>query len=216
MLESIAHSIQQFIADVGYPGLFLLIVLESTLVPVPSMLVMPFAGFLATGNGPFSLPMVLAVNAAGAAVGSSLSYLLGVYAGAPFLEKYGKWFLIKHEDIVRTHDFFAKHGTKTIFFARFLPVVRHVISVPAGIARMRFPTFLALTIAGATAWGGGLIVMGYELGERWEGIAKQAKKVDLAIAALIVVAIAYVAYRFLAKRKRERAAAATAVTPDAR
>ncbi|MCE9577900.1 MAG: DedA family protein [Deltaproteobacteria bacterium] len=215
MLESIATSIQQFIADVGYPGLLVLIILESTLVPVPSMLVMPFAGYLAS-TGTLSLPLVLLVNAAGAAIGSTLSYLLGVYAGAPFLEKYGKWFLIKHEDIVRTHDFFAKYGTKTIFFARFLPVVRHVISVPAGIARMRFPTFLGLTIAGATAWGGGLIVMGYELGARWESIAKQAKKVDLAIAALIVVTIAYFAYRFLAKRKRERAAAAAAVTPDAR
>ncbi len=214
MLESIAHSVQQFIADVGYPGLFLLIVLESTLVPVPSLLIMPFAGFLATGDGPFSLPVVLVVNAVGAAVGSTLSYLLGVYAGAPFLEKYGKWFLIKHEDIVRTHEFFAKHGTKTIFIARFLPVVRHVISVPAGIARMNFPAFLGLTVAGASAWGGGLIFMGYELGARWESIATQAKKVDLVIAALVVLTIAFFAYRFLAKRKRERAAAAAAVTPD--
>jgi membrane protein DedA with SNARE-associated domain len=214
MLESIAHSIQQFIADVGYPGLFVLIVLESTLVPIPSLLVMPFAGFLATGTGPFSLPIVLAVNAAAAATGSTLSYLLGVYAGRPFLEKYGKWFLIKHEDIERTHVFFEKHGAKTIFIARFLPVVRHVISVPAGIARMRFPQFLGLTVAGASAWGGGLIIMGYELGERWASIEASAKKFDLAIAGLILVTIAFFAYRFLAKRKRERARAA-AVTPDA-
>jgi membrane protein DedA with SNARE-associated domain len=201
VLDSITHSITHFIASVGYPGLFLLITLESTLVPIPSELVMPFAGFLAS-QGSMSLPLVLAVNTAGAAVGSTLSYLLGLYAGRPFLDRYGKWFLLSREDIEKTHTFFEKHGRVTIFTARFLPVIRHVISVPAGIARMRYDAFLLLTCLGATIWGGALILLGYFLGENWESWASSLKHVDLLIGGLIVLTVAVVAIRFIVKRKQ--------------
>jgi membrane protein DedA with SNARE-associated domain len=200
-VESIAHSITHFVQSVGYPGLFLLITLESTLVPIPSELVMPFAGFLAS-QGDMSLPLVLAINTAGAAVGSTLSYLLGLYAGRPFLDRYGKWFLLRHEDIEKTHAFFEKHGRVTIFAARFLPVIRHVISVPAGIARMRYDAFLLLTCLGATIWGGALILLGYFLGENWESWASSLKHVDLLIGGLIVLAVAVVAIRFFVRRKQ--------------
>jgi membrane protein DedA with SNARE-associated domain len=201
VLDSIAHSITHFIQNVGYPGLFLLITLESTLVPIPSELVMPFAGFLAS-QGDMSLPLVLAVNTAGAAVGSTLSYLLGLYAGRPFLDRYGKWFLLRREDIEKTQAFFDKHGRVTIFTARFLPVIRHVISVPAGIARMRYDAFLLLTCLGATIWGGALILLGYFLGENWESWASSLKHVDLLIGGLIVLTVAVVTVRFIVKRKQ--------------
>jgi membrane protein DedA with SNARE-associated domain len=165
VLDSIALTLQGFIRDIGYPGLFLLIVLESTFVPLPSLLVMPFAGFLAS-RGEFSLPWVLAINSAGALTGSSLSYAFGAFGGKPLLLKYGKYVLIRPADLEKTETFFAKHGAWTVFIGRFVPVVRHVISVPAGIARMPLRLFLLQTFLGSAMWGGGLIVFEGRLGDR--------------------------------------------------
>lgn len=187
----------------GYPGLFILIVLESTMVPVPSLLVMPFAGFLAS-QGTFSLPAILVINSTGALVGSGLSYWLGAAGGKPLLLRYGKYVFVRRKDIEKTEEYFAKHGGKTIFVGRFLPVVRHLISIPAGIARMPLRPFLTLTFLGASIWGGGLMVLGYQLGANWEGIAAQAKRIDLVIAGLVVLAIMAFAIRFVLRRRRER------------
>ncbi len=205
-MESIAHSIQEFIQSVGYPGLLALIVLESTLVPVPSELVMPFAGFLAS-RGEFSLPVVLLVNTLGAAIGSSISYFVGFYAGRPFLDRYGKYFLLRRHDIEKTTSFFERRGAVTVFLARFLPVIRHVISVPAGVARMRFDVFLLLTCLGATLWGGALILLGYFLGSQWESVAASIKHIDLLVAGLIVLTVVVVVIRFVVRRRREQAVA---------
>jgi membrane protein DedA with SNARE-associated domain len=203
VLSSIAHSVQQLVVDLGYPGLFLLIVLESTMVPIPSLLVMPFAGFLAS-KGEFSLPAILLLNSAAALTGSMLSYWLGAAGGKPLLLKYGKYVFVRPKDIEKTEEYFAKHGGKTIFIGRFLPVVRHLISIPAGIARMRIPSFALLTTAGASIWGGGLMILGYWLGENWEPVANKAKRFDLVIAASIVVVIAFVAVRFYLRRKKAK------------
>ena len=219
MLESIAHGVRGFILDVGYPGLFLLIVLESTLVPIPSMLVMPFAGFLAA-NGDFSLPAILAINSGAALTGSAISYWIGAAGGKPLLLKYGKYILVRPADLEKSEQYFARHGAWTIFIARFVPVVRHIISVPAGIARMKLPTFFLQTFLGATIWGGGLMVIGYELGARWESVMKVAKKFDLAIALVVVAVIVTAAVMFVVRRRRARAlaltaeVAATAATPS--
>lgn len=209
MLDSIAHSMQSFIADVGYPGLFLLIVLESTMVPVPSLLVMPFAGYLAS-RGQFSLPAILAVNSAGALTGSLLSYWLGAVGGKPLILRWGRYVFLKPADIDKTEQFFARHGAWTVFIARFLPVVRHLISIPAGIARMRLSLFTLQTFLGSALWGGGLMIAGYQIGKNWESIAKKAKRVDLVIAAIVVLIIVAVAVRFLLQRRRAAQAAAAA------
>lgn len=214
MLEDIAHAVQGVVRDIGYPGLFLLIVLESTMVPIPSLLVMPFAGFLAS-RGEFSLPVILVINSTAALTGSSLSYWLGAAGGKPLLLRYGKYLFIRPKDIEKTEAYFAKHGGKTIFIGRFLPVVRHLISIPAGIARMPLPAFLTLTFLGATIWGGGLMVLGYQLGSNWESIAQKAKRVDLLVAGLIVIVILAVVVRFVLRRRREQAAQKNADTPTA-
>lgn len=200
---------QDIIRDIGYPGLFLLIVLESTMVPVPSMLVMPFAGFLAS-RGEFSLPAILAINSIGALTGSTLSYWLGAYGGKPLILRWGKYVFLKPADLEKTEQFFARYGAWTVLIARFLPVVRHLISIPAGIARMRMSSFLLQTFLGSTIWGGGLMVMGYVIGENWESVAKQAKKVDLVFGLLIVGLIVAVAVGFFVKRRRAAKAAAAA------
>lgn len=192
---------QGIIRDVGYPGLFLLIVLESTMVPVPSLLVMPFAGFMAS-RGEFSLPLILVINSAGALTGSLLSYWLGAVGGKPLILRWGKYVFLKPADLDKTERFFERYGAWTVLIARFLPVVRHLISIPAGIARMRLSTFLLQTFIGSALWGGGLMVLGYVIGENWESVAKQAKKVDLVFALLIVGTIVAIAVGFYVKRRR--------------
>lgn len=212
VLDSVAHSIQDFIREVGYPGLFLMIVLESTMVPVPSLLVMPFAGWLAS-EGVYSLPAILAINGAGALTGSLISYWLGAAGGKPLLLKYGKYVFVKPEDLKKTEEFFARHGAWTVFIARFVPVARHLISIPAGVARMPLPTFILQTFLGAMMWGGGLMVFGYVMAEKWESIAKSAKRVDMVIAVLIVLTAAVIVYRWIRKRRAAlRAGSATTAT----
>jgi membrane protein DedA with SNARE-associated domain len=203
VLESFAHWIQGIVRDVGYPGVFVLITLESTLIPIPSELVMPFAGFMAS-QGEFSLPVLLIINSVAALLGSGICYWIGVVGGRPFLENYGKYFLVRQHDIEKTEAFFAKHGKKTILIARFVPVIRHVISVPAGIARMPLRWFFLQTFLGSTIWGGALIVLGYYVGANWESFAKPLKRVDLLIGAILVLALVALGIRFVVRRRRER------------
>jgi membrane protein DedA with SNARE-associated domain len=203
VLESFAQWVQSIVRDVGYPGVFLLITLESTLVPIPSELVMPFAGFMAS-QGEFSLPVILVINSVGALLGSGLCYWIGVVGGKPFLVKYGKYFLIRQHDLAKTEAFFARHGKKTILIGRFLPVIRHVISVPAGIARMPLRAFFLQTFLGSTIWGGALILLGYYVGSNWETFAKTLKRVDLLIGIILVLALVALGIRFVVRRRRER------------
>ena len=202
MLEDFAHFVQDVVLRLGYPGLFLLIMLESTLVPIPSELVMPFAGFLAA-KGEFSLAVIIIINSTAAMVGSGLCYWLGAAGGKPLLLRYGKFIFVRQKDIEKTEAFFARHGKATILIGRFLPVVRHIISVPAGIARMPLVPFFTQTFIGSTIWGTVLILIGYELGARWESVAKQLKHVDLLIGGLIVLGLVALGIRFVVRRRRE-------------
>ncbi len=203
MLESFGNWLQEIVRVAGYPGVFVLITLESTLIPIPSELVMPFAGYWAS-QGEFSLPVLLIINSTAALLGSGICYWIGVVGGRPFLEKYGKYFLVRQHDIAKTEAFFAKHGKKTILIARFVPVIRHVISVPAGIARMPLRSFFLQTFLGSTLWGGALITLGYYVGANWESFAKPLKRVDLLIGAVLVLALVALGIRFVVRRRRER------------
>jgi len=203
VLQDFAHAVQDLVVSLGYPGLFLLIVLESTMVPIPSLLVMPFAGYLAS-QGEFSLPVILVINSAGALLGSGVCYWIGVVGGKPFLVNYGKYFLVRKHDLERTEAFFARHGKATILIGRFLPVIRHVISVPAGIARMPLRGFFLQTFIGATIWGGALILLGYYVGANWEAFAKTLKRVDLLIGVILVLGLVALGIRFVVRRRRER------------
>jgi membrane protein DedA with SNARE-associated domain len=205
VLQQFAQAVQGVVSDLGYPGLFLMVFLESTLVPIPSLLVFPFAGYLAQ-QGVFLLPVILVINSVGALAGSLFSYWLGVKGGKPFLLKFGKYFFIKPSDIDKTEAFFAKYGARAILIGRFVPVVRHVQSVPAGIARMPVGKFAIQTAIGSTIWGGGLMILGYVLGAHWQDIATKAKKIDLVIAVVIVLVIAGLAAKFVMSRRKERAA----------
>ena len=202
MLEQLATFVTNVVRDLGYPGLFALIMLESTLVPIPSELVMPFAGYLAS-TGEFSLPLILVINSTAAVVGSGVCYWLGVAGGKPLLLRYGKYVGVRRKDIERTETYFARHGKATILIGRFLPVVRHIISIPAGIARMPLVPFFTQTFIGATIWGSVLIMIGYELGDHWDTVAKQVKRVDLLVGVAIVAVLLALAIRFVLRRRRD-------------
>jgi membrane protein DedA with SNARE-associated domain len=200
VLESFGQWIQEVVRAGGYPAVFIFITLESTLVPIPSELVMPLAGFMAY-KGEFSLPVILVINSVGALLGSGLCYWIGVVGGKPFLVKYGKYFLVNQHDIAKTETFFAKHGKATILIARFLPVIRHVISVPAGIARMPLRGFFLQTFLGSTIWGGALILLGYYVGANWETLANTLKRVDLLIGLILVLGLVALGIRFVVRRR---------------
>ena len=202
MLESFAKFVQDIVSYLGYPGLFLMIMLESTLVPIPSELIMPFAGFLAF-KGEFSLPVILVINSSAALIGSGLCYWLGAVGGKPLLVRYGKYIFVRAKDIERTERFFARHGKATILIGRFLPVVRHIISVPAGIARMPLVPFFTQTFIGSTIWGTVLMLVGYELGANWESVAKQLKHIDLIVGVVILATAIALGLRFVLRRRRE-------------
>ena len=202
MLKAVVEAIQHFVQSVGYPGLFALIMLESTLVPIPSELVMPFAGYLAH-TGEFSLPVILIINSVAALVGSGICYWIGKAGGKPLLLKYGKFIGVRRKDIERTESYFSRHGKATILIGRFLPVVRHIISIPAGIARMPLPGFFLQTFIGATIWGSVLILIGYELGN-WATIAEKLKHVDLLIGLVILLVLLAFGLRFVLRRRREQ------------
>jgi membrane protein DedA with SNARE-associated domain len=206
-VEALAHWVKDFVESVGYPGLFLLVLVESTVVPVPSEIVLPFAGWLASDHK-MSLPIVLAINSLGALTGSSLSYWFGAKGGKPLLLKYGKYIFVRPADIEKTEAFFARKGRATVLIARFVPVVRHIISIPAGVARMPLRSFLTQTFLGATAWGSFLIMLGYELGDEWESVASKLKKADLIIGIVIVLAFFALVVRFVVRRRREQRAVA--------
>jgi len=203
VLDHLATFVQDFVLRVGYPGLFLLITLESTLVPIPSELVMPFAGILAA-RGEFSLPVILVINSAAALLGSGISYWIGAAGGKPLLLRYGKFALVRAKDIELTERFFARHGKATSLIGRFLPVVRHIISVPAGIARMPLAPFFTQTFIGSTIWGAILIVLGYHFGDSFLATARQLKHVDLIIGVVIIGVLIALAIRFVVRRRRER------------
>jgi membrane protein DedA with SNARE-associated domain len=147
--------------------------------------------------------VILVINSVAALVGSGLCYWIGKAGGKPLLVKYGKFIGVRKKDIEKTEAYFARHGKATILVSRFLPVIRHIISIPAGIARMPLPAFFLQTFIGATIWGTVLILIGYELGN-WAVIAEKLKHVDLLVGLGIVTLLLALGIRFVLRRRREQ------------
>lgn len=201
------------IAASGYAGVFLLMTAESMVFPVPSEAVMPFAGFLAA-RGDLSLWGALVASSAGSLAGSYLSYLMGAHGMLPLVAKYGRFVLIHEGHVAAAQRWFATRGAVAIFVCRFIPGVRHVISIPAGAARMPLAPFFVATFLGATTWNAILLFVGFALGERWEEFAGMKRYLDVAAVAIGLLLVAYVVYEWR-KGKRMRGAAGVDA-PDAR
>lgn len=173
MLEKIiailATWIMGVISTMGYGGVVLLMAIESACIPLPSEIIMPFAGFLVF-KGEMVLWMVAVAGALGCVVGSIPAYYLGMYGGRPLVEKYGKWVLISHKDLKWADHAFEKHGDIIIFIGRLLPAVRTFIAFPAGVARMHMGKFILYTFVGSLIWCYLLAFAGFKMGEHWESL----------------------------------------------
>jgi len=184
----------------GYAGAGSLMALESMIAPIPSEAVMPFVGFL-VADGKWSLSAAILVTSLGSIVGSSLSYFMGYYGGKPFVLRVGKYLLLNVHDLERAEQFFHRRaGVATLFLSRFIPVVRHFISIPAGIGRMPWLRFLLTTLIGATIWNTFLLICGMKLREHWSVVQKYSHQVDYAVLALLLVGIAFFAWHRLRRR----------------
>lgn len=198
LTETLCHYNTQFINQCSYSGVFVLMALESMIAPVPSELVMPFAGFLIF-TGHFDPLAVMVASSLGSVCGSLLSYGMGVL-GEPVVLRYGRYLLLNPHHLQWTNNFFARHGGKTIFISRFIPVVRHLISIPAGMARMPLAPFLLYTAVGATMWNGFLTYLGVRLKENWRLIQQYTHILDVFVGVALLAGLAYFVWKFKGSR----------------
>ena len=198
LLASITDPIVEVAVDVvdamGLAGVFVLMVLESACIPVPSEATMLFAGFN-VARGEYSLFAAVAVGSVANLVGSWIAYAIGWYGRVDVLEKHGRKLHIKKSQLEWADRWFERHGDATVFFTRMLPIIRTFISLPAGVARMPFWRFSALTLAGCVPWVLMLTFIGKEAGSNWKDWKDSLHYVDYAVAAVIVAGIAYLIVR---------------------
>ncbi len=202
LVEWGTNLILDWISNLGYPGILLLMALESACMPVPSEIVMPFAGFLVSeGTTSMSFWGVVLVGSLGCTIGSIVAYVAGFYAGRPLILRYGRYILLREKHLAASEKWFAKYGDKATFFARLTPVIRTVISLPAGIAKMNFKKFVLYSFVGSVPWNIMLTYVGFWLGPNWESIKGIFRYLDV----LVVVGIIAVVVYYVIRIRRGRA-----------
>jgi len=197
LTETVINGVTHVISTFGYPGVFFSMTLESACIPVPSVVIMPFAGKLIVDDGRFNIYLLSLVGALGNLLGSVIAYWVGAVGGRPFIEKYGKYFLLSHADVEAGDRWFQKYGEATAFFSRLIPIVRTFISLPAGIARMNFGKFCLYTFLGALPFCYALTYAGVKLGEHWKEVSRVLHKADDAIIVTLLILFAIWLYRHL-------------------
>ena len=200
MLHDLVNGLLNTVGAWGYPGIFILMAMESTVLPVPSELVLIPAGYLAH-KGEMSFPLILLASTLGSLAGASFNYIVALWLGRPFLNKYGKYFFVRPELLQKTDRFFLKHGAISTFTGRLILGIRHLISIPAGLTRMNFGKFSFYTCLGAAVWSLILILMGYFIGGN-EQLIKENLPV-MTVVLLSSVALLITAYYFWQKRQKE-------------
>jgi membrane protein DedA with SNARE-associated domain len=205
LLASITDPIVDFavqvVGDLGLLGVFVLMVLESACIPIPSEATMLFAGFN-VAEGEYSLFMATAVASVANLVGSWIAYAVGRAGRVDLIERHGRKLGISPKHLETADRWFQRHGRKTVFFTRLLPIIRTFISLPAGVARMPFWRFSVLTLAGCIPWMLMLTFIGVKAGEQWEAWKESLHYVDYAVAAAIVLGVAYLVVRWWRDRRR--------------
>jgi membrane protein DedA with SNARE-associated domain len=194
LFEFLSDFIINLISTFSYPGIIFLMTLESACMPVPSEIVMPFAGF-AVQQGQLEFFATGLAGALGCLAGSVLSYVVGYYGGRPLLEKYGRYILITRHEIDLAHGWFERYGVATVFIARLLPIVRTFVSLPAGIARMDFKKFAVYSFVGSLPWCFALTYAGVILGENWDLLEKNWVYFDVLTIVGVVMFFVYVGYK---------------------
>jgi membrane protein DedA with SNARE-associated domain len=182
--------IKSLIAKTGYGGIVILMAIESACIPLPSELIMPFAGYLVY-EGTMKLLWVATAGAIGCNLGSLVAYEIGHYGGRPLVERYGRWILLGRRELDWADRFFARWGYLAVFIARLLPVVRTFIALPAGITRMPRLRFHLYTFLGSWPWCLGLAWLGMKLGQNWRELGKYFHKFDAVILAVLAIGIVW-------------------------
>ncbi|MBI2327453.1 DedA family protein [Candidatus Curtissbacteria bacterium] len=205
ILETIAFWVMDVISNLGYPGIFILMALESALIPIPSEIIMPFSGFLVS-EGRFNLMAITFAGASGNLVGSWAAYALGYWGHRVFvrrfISKFGKFILLTEEEYDSALKLFKKYGQWVAAIARVLPAIRTVISLPAGVVRLPFLKFSVLTFFGSLIWSFFLGYIGLKLGENWQIIRPYFRKFDIAIIAVTIILLGvYIHYKLRKKQK---------------
>lgn len=198
MIASLLEILAQFgisvIGSTGYLGIFFLMTIESALIPFPSEITMPFAGFLVS-QGKFNFWLVVLAGGIGNLAGSLLGYYLGFYLEETVLrtwvKRYGKFILLSEHDYDLAERWFRKHGEIIAFASRLLPAVRTFISLPCGVAKMNIIKFSVYTLAGSLLWSAFLTFIGVKLGDNWHGISDYFHKFDLLLGIVFAGAIAF-------------------------
>jgi membrane protein DedA with SNARE-associated domain len=206
----VREAVTQVYNAVGYLGVALWVALESVIVPIPSELVLPFAGFL-VGDGtsvepitrqPWNLALVTLAGATGATVGALVAYGIGAWGGRPLIERWGRWLGITAADLDRTEEFFERRGAYAAFFGRMVPVLRSLVSFAAGIARMPLGPFVLFTFLGSLPFTFVLVFAGLQLGANWEAIGAVLKRFEYAVVAVLVaITLAWIWFRIIKPRR---------------
>jgi membrane protein DedA with SNARE-associated domain len=204
LTETIIEYATKIIESTGYFGVMFLMIFESMIAPVPSEAVMPFAGFL-IHEGKFSWLGVAVASTLGSIIGSTVSYYLGLIGGKPLVKKFGKYLLLDEHHLEITEKFFEKHGEKAVFISRFVPVVRHFISIPAGIGKMNISKFLLYTTVGACAWNMILTYIGFVMKNNWDKLHHYNKYADIVIVLAGLIAVIWFVKTSLDKKKASKA-----------
>jgi membrane protein DedA with SNARE-associated domain len=208
VIEALAVFTTGVISAMGYGGVVLLMAIESACIPLPSEIIMPFAGYLVY-QGQFTLQGAAIAGAVGCVVGSIPAYYLGAHGGRPVIEKYGKYVLLSEKELALADRLFFRHGHWVVLAARLLPVVRTFIAFPAGVARMPMGKFVVYTLVGSYPWCLGLAWVGAKLGERWNTdprLKAAFHRFDVVIGGAIVLAVAWFVWHKLRDARRARRA----------
>ena len=198
MLEGLVGAVTGFIVSAisagGYGGIVFLMAIESACIPLPSEIIMPFAGYLVY-RGELGLAGVSIAGALGCVVGSLAAYTVGARGGRPAIERWGRWVLLSPHELDVADRWFARWGRQTVFWARLLPVVRTFIALPAGVARMELSPFVWLTFLGSLPWCWALAYAGLRLAENWSRVREALHGLDVAVAGVVALGLAWALWR---------------------
>ncbi len=188
-MEEIILWLVKVIGDMGYVGILLLMAMESSLFPVPSELVVPPAGYLAS-QGQMNIWLVIFFSTLGSLIGALFNYAIAYYLGRPWILRYGKYFLIPAEKFAKVESFFLKHGEISTFTGRLIIVVRHLISLPAGLSRMDLKRFIIFTLAGSFIWVSILAYIGYIVGNNMDLVKSYYKQAVMGLVVIMAIVLA--------------------------
>jgi len=189
MVLTILEFITGLIASWGYAGIFVTMSLESALIPIPSEVVLPFAGFLAY-MGEMNIWLIVLVSSLANLTGSIIAYYIGKYLGRGFVERYGKYVLLNTGHLELVERWFNRYGGLTVFFSRMLPLIRTYNALPAGMGKMNFLKFCIYTFIGSVPWNLALVLIGYKLKENWSILEKYSLYIDI-LAVFVAAAVIY-------------------------